>query len=463
VKPRAVGACAALAASAVFASALLALAMPATAATAAGPAPTCAGCVIAGAGRAPLVVPDGTPLAGYGSFARRLIVPDVLNRYPHAFWFRPGRADGEPLAARALVLERDATRVVWVTVDLVAVDRAFTELVTARLARAGVAAGVLIVSASHTHSGPGAFVDSAVLGFLATDREDATVREALLTSVVDAVRRADAARGPARVGLGIATVDAVVRSRIGGPIDSDLVVLSVRRPGGQPVALVWNFAIHGTMLSARNLTLSADVMGAASQALEQEIGAPALFVNGAVGDVSPARHGPAALGEVAAALADAARSAWSTAAAVGDGPLLARVVRVTLPSPHVSLHNCLRGWLPIGAKVPLDGTLPRETTITAVALGDIAWVALPGEPATALGLRIKREARSSFRHVVVAGVSNDYIGYLVTAADYDRPSYVTCNSVYETGTGDELTTRAVALLHELRAAGREARAAGRGR
>ena len=47
--------------------------------------------------------------------------------------------------------------------------------------------------------------------------------------------------------------------------------------------------------------------------------------------------------------------------------------------------------------------------------------------------------RHSFRQAFVAGVSNDYIGYLVTAADHARPSYVTCGSVYEPRTGDDLT------------------------
>lgn len=420
---------------------------------AAGAAAPCPECVLAGAGRAPLVVPKGTPLAGYGSFGRRLAIPDLFDRYPHAFWFRPGRAEPDVLAARALVLERDGTRVIWVSLDLLAVDRAFSDTVASGLLGAGVPPGVLILSASHTHSGPGAFIDSALMGFVAVDRLDGAVRDALVAAVVEAVRRADAARAPARIAVGVGDGPPVVRSRLGGPLDRELIVLAVRRPDGAPVALVWNFAIHGTMLPASNLVQSGDVMGAASLALEQAVGAPALFVNGAVGDVSPARHGRAALDEVATALANAARGAWERATAVGDGPLRARVVRVDLPRPRLSLHNCLRGWMPVAAAIPLDGALPSRTTLTAVALGDAAWVALPGEPATALGLRIKREGRRSFRHVLVAGVSNDYVGYLVSADDADRPSYVTCADVYGSRTGDELADRAAALLGELRAAG----------
>jgi hypothetical protein len=412
---------------------------------------------VAGAARVALTVPAGTPLAGYGGLARRLALPDVLDRHPHAFWFRPHESERDALAARALVLERDGTRVVWVAADLIAVDRAFTEALAARLARAGTPPGVLLVSASHTHSGPGAFVASALMGFVAVDREDAAVREALLAAAADAVRRADAARGPAQVTVGTAAVPTAVRSRLRGPLDPELVVLAVRRAGGAPVALLWNFAIHGTMLGARNLRLSGDVMGAASAALEHALGAPALFVNGAVGDVSPARHGDGAVADVAATLAGAARAAWEAAAPVGAGPLVARAARIDLPAPALSLRNCLGRWVPGALTLPLDGAFPAETTLTAVALGDTAWVAVPGEPATALGVRIKAAGRERFRHAFVAGVSNDYVGYLVTAADYARPAYVTCGSFYGAETGDRVAERASALLRELAAA------AGRGR
>src|SRR5439155_1698949 len=88
------------------------------------------------------------------------------------FWFRPSEGERDPLAARALVLQAAGIRVAFVTVDLLAVDRAFTADVERRLAAAGVRPLTLVLAASHTHSGPGAFVDSAVLGWLALDRLD---------------------------------------------------------------------------------------------------------------------------------------------------------------------------------------------------------------------------------------------------------------------------------------------------
>jgi neutral/alkaline ceramidase-like enzyme len=409
----------------------------------------CDACVIAGAGQAPLEVPSGTSLGGFGSFARRLLVPDFLARYPHAFWLKPsaGRRDG--IAARALVLERDGHRVTWLTLDVVGIDRATLHAITTRL---GDGAGVLLVSASHTHSGPGGYVDSTLAGMLMMDRFDADVRAALLAAAETAVRRAETTRAPAR--LALATVDGprVIRSRLGQPLDHALVVLAVRRPDGAPVAAVWNFSIHGTMLGARNLALSGDVGGVASQLIERELGVPALFVPGALGDVSPAQHGAAALDAVATTLAVAVIGGWRAAVPLARIRLTTRAVTLSLPSPHLSLRNCVGRWVPRALTMPLGSLFPSDATLTAVALGDVAWVAVPGELQTALGRHLKDQAHAVFRDVFVAGVTNDYIGYLVTPADYERPSYVTCASVYGGGLGAQLTERAIDLLYDLRGA-----------
>jgi hypothetical protein len=388
----------------------------------------------------------GTSLGGYGGFDRRLLLPDLLGRYPHAFWLKPSIGQREPLAARALVLERDGTRVTWLTLDLVAVDRAFTDIIATRLGRE---LGTLIVSASHTHSGPAGYLDARIAGFLTMDRLDPVVRESIVAAAVAAVRMAEATRGPAHVGVGRVDGPPVIASRLGKPLDHEVVVLSLRRPEGAPVAVLWNFGIHGTMLGGSNLELSGDVVGAASQIVEKELRVPALFVAGALGDVSPARHGRASLPEVGSELAGAVLDGWRAGTPLQRTALTTRTTTVALPAPRLSLRNCLGRWVPRALAVPLSDMVPREAELTAVALGDIAWVVVPGELQTELGRRVKIAGRRLFGQAFVAGVSNDYLGYFVTEADYDRPAYVTCASVYSPDTGERLTERAVGLLYEL--------------
>ncbi|HEU5196722.1 MAG TPA: neutral/alkaline non-lysosomal ceramidase N-terminal domain-containing protein [Methylomirabilota bacterium] len=422
-------------------------------------AQACPDCLEAGAARVSLRVPEGAPLAGYGSLARRLWLPDVFGRYPHAFWFKPSEGERDPLAARALVLESAGVRVALAAVDLLAVDRAFTTDVERRLGAAGVRPVTLVLAASHTHSGPGAYVDSALLGWLVMDRLDKEIRDALVDGVVAAVRQADAVRVPARVAAGVITAPPLTVSRLGQPLDAELLTLKVTRPGGAPVALLWNYAIHGTMLGAGNLKLSADIMGDTTAVLERELGVPALFLNGAVGDVSPRHHGDRASRDIGVNLAAAVRQGWESAASVGRPALRTAGREVALPAPRLSVKNCVGGWAPAALRLPLGSVFPRTTVLTALAVGDTALVTAPGELQTKLGLSIKQAGHARFARTLVAGLANDYLGYFVTAADYPSPGYVTCSTLYGPRTGECLTGAAIELLAGLARGERTGRAA----
>src|SRR5262249_57350116 len=125
----------------------------------------------------------------------------------------------------------------------------------------------------------GAFMDSVVMGFVAVDRFEPDVRDAILASAVSAIQRADRAKTPALAAAVSVSAPAVSVSRLGRAVDPEIVVLKLTALDGSPKALVWNFAIHGTMLSPANLRLSGDVMGLASARLEPELGVPALFLD----------------------------------------------------------------------------------------------------------------------------------------------------------------------------------------
>jgi neutral ceramidase len=417
----------------------------------------------AGAASDPLRLPAQVPLAGYGSFARRPWVPDLLGRHPAAFWFRPALGTREAVMGRALVIERGATRVLWVTVDLVAVDDGFAPDLAARLRARGLEFAGVIVSASHTHSGPGAFADSAVLGFIALDRFVPAVRAGILEGLAHTAIRADARRTPARLGASTVPAPPVARSRLDLPLDPEIVVLKLARPDGAPVALLWNYAIHPTMLGPRNLHLSGDVTGIASAAIERTVGAPALFVNGAAGDVSPHRHGEAAIGGVAAQLAETVVSAWRRLDTGEGGRLALARERVTLTEPFLRVRNCLGRWVPSGVILPLANVFPRAVELLAVDLADVAAVTVPGELQTALGLDIKAVGRRTARTTVVAGFSNGYVGYLLDRAGYDRTGYTACNSVYGPDGGERIAAAAARLLERVSAAGYASAASRRAR
>jgi hypothetical protein len=216
------------------------------------------------------------------------------------------------------------------------------------------------------------------------------------------------------------------------------------------MALVWNYAIHGTMLGPGNLQLSGDVMGAASAILERELGVPVLFVNGTVGDVSPRRHGPDSVREVGAELAAVLREGWSQSEEIDAVPISVRAARVALPAPFLSVRNCLGSWVPRAVTLPLGWVLPSDAELLAIAAGDLVWVTFPGELQSALGEEIKQAARARGALGFVAGVSNDYLGYFVSPEAYATPSYVSCATLYGPTAGERLARAAGELIRDLR-------------
>lgn len=409
----------------------------------------CSDCLRAGAASVEITLPVGVPLAGYGGLRRRLLIPDLLDRYPYAFWFKPSRGVDLPIMARALVLERGDVRVLWLAVDLVAVDARLVADLRARLASEGHRYTAVVVAASHTHSGPGGFARSGFFGFLALDRFVPPIADRLVHGMVGAARRAELRKIPARVGGGSGEAPGIGESRLDLPLDPEVGVLKVTATDGAPVALLWNYAVHGTALQKENLRLSGDLMAAAAERLERSLGVPALYTNGAVGDVSAARHGSdgaAALGE---ALAREVLAVWSRVTPEAGATLSALVEPLKLPVPRLALRSCLGRWVPRSVSPGLGWALPEESQLVGVVVGATAWLTIPGELQTQLGQEVKAEGRRVFRRTFVVGLANDYLGYFLTPEASRRVGYIACANLYGEAAGAVVTERAKALLRRL--------------
>src|SRR6185295_17617552 len=98
---------------------------------------------------------------------------------------------------------------------------------------------------------------------------DREVQDMLVASLAQAARQAEAAKVPARIGSARATGPDLTVGRLGEAVDREIVVVKVVSDAGEPIASLWNYAIHGTMLPAFNLRFSGDVMGIASRELER--------------------------------------------------------------------------------------------------------------------------------------------------------------------------------------------------
>ena len=118
--------------------------------------------------------------------------------------------------------------------------------------------------------------------------------------LIEGIKRSQSRLEPARLGVGMGQAAANVNRRgrnaagksvlgvnLDGPVDRQIGLIRLERPDGSPIALIANYAIHGTVLGGSNRLISGDVSGIVAEYVESKIGVPMLFINGAEGDVAP--------------------------------------------------------------------------------------------------------------------------------------------------------------------------------
>ncbi len=207
---------------------------------------------------------------------------------------RNGRAERvhDPLQARALYLQASSAApsggVLLLSADLCLIAPAQAHEVRQRIAaETGLPVRAILVGCTHTHSGPDTGLGAA-LGGQPPPAHVAPILDVLVEAGIGAHRAAV----PARLRW-LATTAAIGRNRriADGPLDLEVLVLEVRAEGGQPLACLFNYGCHGTVLGHDNLAISADWPGVACTAIERARPGLALFSLGAHADVDPRTRG----------------------------------------------------------------------------------------------------------------------------------------------------------------------------
>jgi hypothetical protein len=328
----------------------------------------------------------------------------------------------DPIFAKALWMETPSARVCLVTTDLIG------SLVSLRN-QIKPADAEVVLTASHTHSGPGALV----AGFweLAMGKYDPEFYEELAGQLKRVVEEARAHKKPARLAFARGEAPGFSRNRRvkDGPVDPELNVLLVVDSLDRPMAIVGNYTAHGTTLSERNMLISGDWQGAFQRGIEREFPtARAMFTNGAEGNIAPSSPAPGdgeferteALGK---ALADRTANLVRTIEKTTGLVKLSYVERgVDLPSPT----------LPAAPKTSVLGLLEINGT---------RMFCFPGEPFVELGLELKKRFPGSW----ILGLANDHLGYFLTEEGYARGGYERMVSFYGPKMGPWLVDRLTEL------------------
>jgi hypothetical protein len=421
----------------------------------------------------------GVPMAGY--YSTRL-----------------AKSTHDDLHAKAIVIQDGNTKAALVACDLVSVPPSVVEEAR-RLAeaKAGVPQANIMISATHSHTGPlmavGGARDGAYGGKLPAAQE---YMKRLPSLIAESVVLAAGKLEPARVSFAKGREDSINFNRrffmkdgsVGwnpgklnpnivkpaGPIDPDVAVIYFESAAGEPLATYLNFALHLDTVGGQEISSDYPATTATILGKVKGPGMLTLFTNGACGninhiDVKTGRpqKGHEEAARIGTVLAGEAIKTYSRLQPMNPAALKVRsrtlqLQPAALQDGDVARAEAFMKDIEAGKNVKFLDTVfafkaletaerkgkPLDAEVQVITLGrEIAWVALPGEIFTELGMAIKRA--SPFPMTIIAELAHGPVTYIPNEAAAPQGNYEVVTSRVATGSGERLVQAAEELLKEM--------------
>lgn len=347
-----------------------------------------------------LLPPEPLPLGGYTARQGKVMEPG-----------------GDPLFARTLLLRQGDLKVAIVSLEMLTVPES---LVAAVQARVGNGTRLMLV-ATHTHSAPDSQMLNDRMTFAIPGIASYKSRwlEWYADRIAASIKRAAESRDTTPMAWSITqNVVKANRARRAGAKPNEMItgIWSDRR-----LAII-HYSAHATIFEEDRNTTSGDWPG------QLMLATKAIFLPGAIGDVSPAPQGRDSVEKVewmVENLSIPGRFLGGKDVKVSRHGLGYCQVAIDLPEPRPHAEFITSNKVPEPlAQVLVKRFAAPQAVVTAVRIGDIVLVGIPGEPTSAIGADILTLGqRKGFPHPLVVSHTNGWLGYVLKPADYDRGGY----------------------------------------
>jgi hypothetical protein len=394
----------------------------------------------------------------------------------------------DELFARALVVDTEGGRFAVVSLDVMAVGHVWVAELRRRAADAvGIAPERLMVAATHTHAAQGgliAFEGPAGSAFQALMGDgcgpyDEAGAEALLVQTLSCLQDAADRSRPARLQTAKGAVPGIAGNRVweDRPVDDSCLTVSAIGEDGEVIAVLVHFNCHPTILGEAQTGISGDFAGEATRVIESALGgdAVALFLNGALGDISTRftrrdqdygevqrlgrmlGDGVLELLEAATGIDDATPASAQTSVALEplDGRWRESVERRVAELEAASDGSAGHARQLLTAREGAESAAKAASAIDALSavplelqvlwLGpQLGFCAVPGEPFSAMAATVA--AAFDDADIRVVAPANGYHGYLPTREVYEAGGYEVGCSLVDRGATEQLADAAIELF-----------------
>jgi len=385
-------------------------------------------------GLTPVDAPDAATLRA--GAARVSITPAPDAALPMSGY--AGRTEGfkgihDDLNVRAIVVDDGATRAAIVACEVIGIAHGMADRIIERVAReTAIPHDNILVAAVHTHAAPAiGTYDEAAEGDTARRRDEYVGK--FQDAVVEAVREAKANLQPARIGFGTGKANVNMNRRApdadggwmlgnnpDGVSDKTVAVIKLETSSGQPIAILSNYAVHGTVLGQGNLQISSDLPGATARVVETHYGDGVVspWTSSAAGDQDPIYRVGTDFRNVAAL----GRLLGNEVIRVADGIKTTNRAHIRAAQQVVSCPGKRTVQNPgPNREYRIEDTDPVPIRLSLLVINDVAIAGVSGEVLTNIWLRLKRE--SPFNRTLMITHCNGSSGYLPDDAAYDQVSY----------------------------------------
>jgi hypothetical protein len=224
-----------------------------------------------------------------------------------------------------------------------------------------------------------------------------------------------------------------------GPADRQINLIRIARRNGSPIAVIANYAMHGTAMSGANLLVSGDAPGTVSAYVEQKIGAPVLYVNGAAGNMAPIYSvypdpRSAHLTQFNVLLGDRILAALNTMGAQTTDVSLSASEKIIESRRKDGLE-----WpseLAEFSRTEVDGTDVVRLPVRFLKINHTLVWSAPVELFCEIAIAVRNQ--SPFEHTFYFGYTNGWFGYLPTSKAFSEGGYEPKTSVFTAAAEQDL-------------------------
>jgi hypothetical protein len=399
---------------------------------------------------------DGLPEIRAG-VARSVITPETKPYLAGYFHERIGETVRDDLHCRALVLDDGDCRICLITLDLIVVNRQWGDAAREMIVeRTGIPADRILISATHTHTGPSVgqgrpgtpqeWLDA--LPEMIADTAEAAAEEMfdalLFPGVQEECMLASNRLGRTRDGDEVFSSEGVLGHA--GPVDPELLAVGIRERDGTVRAVLVNYPMHVDVIGGGSADfVSADWPGVMEEAVAGVYGdqAVTLFVNGTCGDINhrlwrdsrqPGEGEAKAIqmGRTYGGLAVAAVEVAEPMEQTGCGskfedlqiPYYTRdeelMAEIEAMKQRGDLEYFEEATIKRVEQWDQDGEI-ADVPVQVMRFGELMIVGLPGEIFTEWGLEIKRWSPAPW--TIIVELANDSLGYIPTTDQAMRGGY----------------------------------------